>query len=170
MKPCLVTATLICLALLMATCQPAAEQPDPAAQAAKQAEDVAAIKSLGQEFGAAYKSGDASSAAALYTDDAILMPPNGPEVVSKEAIQSWYQTVFDQFTTEMALSVHEVKVAGDWAFDRGSYTFTRTPKAGGEPMQDNGKYVVIDKKQPDRSWKIYLDIWNSDRPLPGASE
>ncbi|MEE8586821.1 MAG: hypothetical protein V3T83_18425 [Acidobacteriota bacterium] len=65
----------------------------------------------------------------------------------------------------------EVEVAGDWAFDRGTYTITLTPKAGGEPVfEDEAKYLTITKRQPDGSWKIYRTISNSDRPLPGAPE
>ena len=170
MKSYLPTATLISLALLVAACQPAAEQPDPAAEAAQQAEDVAAIKNLDSKWNTAVNAGDAAALANLHTDDAIRMPPNQPAVVGKEAIQSSFQTIFEQFTGKLTLSPEEVEVVGDWAFARGTYAGTRTPKAGGEPTEDNGKYLAIFLRQPDGSWKHYRGIWNSDKPLPGTGE
>ena len=78
--------------------------------------------------------------------------------------------MLDQFTVKLIVEVLEVRVAGDWAFARMTYTETLTPKAGGEPTEDSGRWLVIYERQPDGAWKIYLEIWNSDRPLPGAGE
>ena len=170
MKSYLPTAALISLALIVAGCAPAPEQPEPAAEAPTQAEDVAAIKKLIDDYLAAANAGDVSAVAAFYTDDAIRMPPNAPAKIGKEAIQSDVQTQLDQFTIKLGLEVVEVEVAGDWAFGRGSHTITLTPKAGGEPTEDSGKWIEILKRQPDGAWKIYRLIWNSDQPLPGAGE
>ena len=38
----------------------------------------------------------------------------------------------------------------------------------GTPMGDFGKYATIWKKQPDGSWKVVLDIVNSDVPVTEA--
>jgi len=169
MKSYLPIATLICLALLAAACGPAAEQP--VAEAPSQAEDVAAIKALNPKAEAAFNAGDAAALADFFTDDAILMPANEPALVGKEAIQSWFQTIFDQFTFKWTASTEEVEVAGDWAFERSTSTFTVTPKAGGEPIfEDNTKDLNILKRQPDGAWKTYRSISNSNNPLPGAGE
>lgn len=156
------------LALTVAACGPAGEQP--AAEAASQADDVAAIKAGIGEILAAYNTGDAAAVAAFYTDDAIEFPPNAPATVGKEAIQLDIQTLFDQFTIKFGLEVVEVEVAGDWAFSRGSHTLTLTPKTGGEPTEDSGKWIEILKRQPDGGWKIYRNMYNSDQPLPGTGE
>jgi ketosteroid isomerase-like protein len=39
------------------------------------------------------------------------------------------------------------------------------PEGAPEPFQESGKYVVILQKQPDGSWLVVVDIWNSDLPL-----
>ena len=177
MKSYLPIAILISVALLATACQPAAEQPDPVAEAAKQAEDVAAIKQVFDDYIVAGNAGDAAAIAVCFTDDAILMPPNAPAVVGREAIQSSFQTGFERrptskFTVKTTLEVLEVEVAGDWAFIRAAGTFTRTPKAGGEPIRDTNtnKGLNIFKRQPDGAWKIHRLIYNSDLPLPGAGE
>jgi hypothetical protein len=36
--------------------------------------------------------------------------------------------------------------------------------AKGPPMQDYGKYTSIWRKQPDGSWKIIVDMFNTDAP------
>jgi ketosteroid isomerase-like protein len=59
-------------------------------------------------------------------------------------------------------------VAGDWAYDRGNYTLTVTPKPG-KPMEESGKYLAVCKRQPDGSWKISRLIYNSNNPPPGAA-
>ena len=170
MKSYLPTATLISLALLVAACQPVAEQPDPAAEAARRAEDVAAIKSLVDENIAAWNAGDAAAVAARCTNDAVLMPPNMPALIGKEAIQSGTQLIFDQITFNLTGKVLEVEIAGDWAFARMTYAETLTRKASGEPTEDAGKWLTIVKRQSDGSWKTYRDIWNSDKPVPGSGE
>ncbi len=130
--------------------------------------DVEAINSLRDDFIALDNASDAAGLASLYTNEAVLMPPNEAAVTGNQAIESWSQTSFDQFTTsELTLAPDEVEVVGDWAFERGTYMIALTPKADCEPMEDRGKYIVILRKQVDGSWKMAHDIWNSDNPAPG---
>ena len=169
MKSYVSTAALVSVALFVAGCQPAAEQPEPAAEVATQAEDVAAIEALADQYIASVASGDASALAALFTDDAVLMPPEAPVATGKEGVNSYYQPTFDQFTNRLTVSGDETQLLGDWAFRRGSYTVTRTPKAGGNSTEAGGKWLSICKRQPDGSWKIARHIWNwpAPPPLPG---
>ena len=130
--------------------------------------DKAAIRTLHDQTAAASNAGDL---AALFTDDAVFMPPNEPAVIGKEAIRTWAQGLFDQFTFEETVTTEEVQVAGDWGFTRVTYTAKVTPKAGGEPQEETGKCIYIVHRQPDGSWKYTRCIWNSDQPAPGpASE
>ncbi len=153
--------TLLSLLLIVA-CSPTAVEPVEEATEA----DVEAINSLRDEFIALDNAGDAAGLASLYTNDAVLMPPNESAVTGNQAIESWFQTTFDQFTIEFTLASDELEVVGDLAFDGGSYMIALTPKADGEPMEETGKYIIILRKQVDGSWKLVRDIWNSDSPLP----
>ena len=131
--------------------------------------DQAVIRTLGEQAVATLNTNDAAALAAFVTDDAVWMPPNEPAVSGKEAFESLYRAWFDQFICEVTSHpVEEIVVAGDWAFARGRYTLMLTPKAGGEPMQDSGKFIDIYQRQPDGSWKYARHIWNSDQPLPAA--
>jgi ketosteroid isomerase-like protein len=39
----------------------------------------------------------------------------------------------------------------------------------GKTVSDKGKYVTVWKKQKDGSWKVLLDVFNTDLPPTGAS-
>jgi ketosteroid isomerase-like protein len=82
-------------------------------------------------------------------------------------IRAWSQAFLAAFRATFALSVDEVQVAGDWAFERGAYRIGLTPRSGGAPIDDVGKYITIYARQPGDAWQIARDIWNTDNPLPG---
>ena len=96
------------------------------------------------------------------------MPPNAHANVGRDAIRPWVGGFLTAFRAEFALSVDEVHTAGEWAIERGAYTITLTPRSGGAPIDDSGKYITIYQAQRDGTWLMARDIWNSDRPLPGA--
>jgi len=39
------------------------------------------------------------------------------------------------------------------------------PLEGGPVVQDRGKGLHVYRRQPDGSWKLAQDIWNSDNPV-----
>lgn len=130
--------------------------------------DISGIDRLRDVHVAALNAGDADGWVACFANDAVQMPPHFAANASKAAIQGWSKGFLSMFGCRFSLSVDEVRAAADWAFERGRYDITLAPRAGGESMEDNGKYITIYQRQPDGSWKIARDIWNSDRPLPGA--
>ncbi len=144
--------------------------PPPVAEAPNHTADLAALKAIAEKYEAAYSAGDADALVDLHADDAIRMPPNAPSLMGKEAIRTAYQATFDQFTAKIKLTLEEVEFGVDEAFVRGVTAVMLTPKAGGEPVQDEGKYLSIRKKQPDGSWKIFRTIWNSNNPLADAGD
>ena len=116
---------------------------------------------------AAMNAGDPDAFAACFAEDGIQMPPNFGNNAGKAAIRGWIQGILNPFACRFSLSVDEIRVVADWAFERGRYTLTLAPRAGGEPMHDIGKHITIYQRQSDGSWKIARDIWNSDQPVPG---
>jgi uncharacterized protein (TIGR02246 family) len=149
---------------VMAGCTPAG---NPSQTAVKGEGDAKAINKLRDDFLMAWKAGDSARVADGYTQDAILLPQNGPPVTGKSAILTFEKNFFDQFTpTSFELSSEELQTLGDWAFDRGTYRFTVTPRTGGESVSDQGKYLVLLQRQSDGSWKVARDIDNSSNPRP----
>ena len=129
--------------------------------------DLEAIDGVRDEHVAALNAGDAEAWVAQFTDEAVQMPPNAPGNVGKPMIAAWSQAFLDQFRVQFALAVDEVRVLGEWAFERCGYTISLTSKAGGPSMQDIGKYITIYQRKPGHAWRMARDIWNSSNPPPG---
>ena len=161
---------VVCLlASVIACAQPVGESQEAVTMVEDTAEaDQEAINALRDQFLAAYNAADVPGVVACFTDDAVVMAPNEPAVEGSEALAEWQQAFFDLFAADLALSSEEVVVSGDWAFDRGTYTQFLTPASGGDAIQDRGKYLVALERQPDGSWKIAREVWNSNNPVPGT--
>ena len=166
-RMCLCAVALASM-LTFAGCQ-TAPAPEPKRDVAA---DITAIKALGEQFTVAYNSMDAAAMAATYADDAILMDQGQAPVEGKQAIQAWYEGMFKATVGKIVITVAftplETQVAGDWAYQRGNYTSTMTPKSG-KPMEISFKFLTIYKRQPDGSWKIYRDMSNTNTPPPSAA-
>ena len=129
--------------------------------------DTAAINDIWTMYASSLEAGDLSAWLSLWTENGVQMPPNEPPVIGKDQIQKQNAAAFDQFTFEMEITNEEIRVAGDWAFSRGTYTATFSPKNGAQPVLIDGKFMTILERQPDGSWKIHRDIFNSNVPLDG---
>ena len=130
------------------------------------AEDSQAIRAASKQWDDAFNRGDAAAVAALYTEEANLLPPNSPMIVDMEGIQAVFQAGFDAGVGDLQGTVIDLHVNGDMAHVVGKYTLTIQPEEG-EAISDNGKYVEIWKRENGR-WKIDVGIWNSSVPLPAA--
>ncbi len=128
--------------------------------------DLDAIDQGRSRHVAALNAGDAGAWAAEFAEDAVQMPPHFPANVGLKAIQGWSGGFLSMFRCHFSLDVDEIRVAGDWAIERGRYTIKLTPSGGGPAMDDVGKYITIYERQAKSSWKITRDIWNSDLPMP----
>jgi uncharacterized protein (TIGR02246 family) len=131
-------------------------------KAPDQASATAAINAIWKEYSASLNAGDIDRWVALWTEDGVQMPPDEPAVVGKERIRARNQAVADRFTFDIGITNEEVRTTGDWAFSRGTYKASLTPKAGGKQIPIDGKYMTILARQPDGSWKIHRDIFNSN--------
>ncbi len=164
MKKLLMIIPLVILLCFTFGCQQGEEVAEEVGVKALSDDDVAAIKASTEEFIQAVRSGDSAAFAAMYTEDAVFMPPNQPMVQGQAAIQTWMEEF--PAITKFNLTAVEIDGQGDLAFVRGTYSMTIAPEGAPEPIQDTGKYVEIRRKQPDGSWLMAVDIFNSDLPLP----
>ena len=164
--------TIIPLALLLCltfSCQKQGEEvAEEAGLGSLSDEDVAAIKSGTEAFLQAWRSSDGEAFAALYTVDAIVMPPNESIIQGRGAIKASNEA--SPPTIEADLTIEDIDGRGDLAYVRGTYSLTIQPEGAPEPIRDTGKYIEIRRKQQDGSWLIAIDIWNSDLPLPSEPQ
>jgi uncharacterized protein (TIGR02246 family) len=112
-----------------------------------------AIEAALRRYVAASNQGDAEALAALYTDDAMLLPPDHEAIQGREAIGAFWRQGTDEGLEVTTLTV---EVDGDLGYSVGRY---HLPPTDEEPA-DSGKYVMCLKRQRDGSWKLTADIWN----------
>jgi ketosteroid isomerase-like protein len=127
-------------------------------------DDIAAIDEVLVQYGVASSTGDLELYMSLHTDDTVKMGPDAPATYGKEELRASTKFLFDNFTIEGASYPEETQVHGDMGFTRGNYTLSIIPKAGGEPILVDGKYLTLCKRQADGSWKISHDCYNSNVP------
>jgi ketosteroid isomerase-like protein len=124
--------------------------------------DVETLNRLQKQVDAAIIRGDTERYVAFLTDDAVLLPPNGPPVTGKDAIRAWNEAMSRQFRIVSYAPVDdEVVVAGDWAFRRATVDWTIAPVAGSDAVRDSAKFIIIYRRLSDGSWRVARDIWNS---------
>jgi uncharacterized protein (TIGR02246 family) len=132
------------------------------AEAAIRAADAAGLK--------AAQAKDVAGATANYANDASWLPPHAPIVQGKEAIRSgWAQFLaIPGLKIEWQMTKVDVSRAGDMAYTLYKYEMTMDAP-NGSPIHDTGKDMAVWAKQPDGTWKIVADTFNSDMPLPSAT-
>ncbi|HUF47351.1 MAG TPA: SgcJ/EcaC family oxidoreductase [Vicinamibacterales bacterium] len=157
-------ATLALVAAL-AACAPA-PPPDTTDTTA---EDTAAINALRDGWSAAYNAADADALANSYTEDTVRMSANEPSQVGRVAVRDGFLAEFGAGQGTATIRSDEMRLMGDWAFDRGTFSVSIVPAAGGDPVMAEGRYLVLLHKQADGSWKIARGMDNSATPLPMAA-
>ncbi|MBW2241518.1 MAG: DUF4440 domain-containing protein [Deltaproteobacteria bacterium] len=127
------------------------------------ADDVRSeIEAANEMFEAAVSRSDGPGVAALYTDNAQLLPAQSDFVTGTEAIGEFWQAVFDSGLKGVSLVTLEVEDHGDTAYEVGKLEL----RDGGGKVLDRAKYVVIWKKE-GTSWKLHRDIWTTSVvPVP----
>jgi len=115
----------------------------------------------------AMKANDPVALGRLVTDDVVLMPPHSQPVVGRQGVIDWFATIVSQTRTKsVEIRQREVTLAGELAIERGSFTWRVAPAPGGSEVDDQGSFLAIWQRQPDGSWKVTRNIWNSTLPLP----
>ena len=136
------------------------------APAMSQAGAADAVKAVADSYVKATLAGDAKAIAALYTEDAVEMPPNQPMIKGRAAIQAYYEKEMasGMKVNSFTLTHLDTHAAGERGYDVGTYRQSVTPK-GAAPVSDSGKYTVIVKRS-GTGWQVAYAIYNSDQPPP----
>lgn len=131
------------------------------------AQTKADIDAANRKFVAAFTAGDAAGVAALYTENATLMPPGSPVMAGRKAIEAFWAGGIKAGLKNISLEALTVESHGKTGREIGRFAFD-APTPGGAPGQSGamahveGKYVVIWKKV-GKAWKLDVDIWNMDK-------
>lgn len=120
------------------------------------------IEAANARYVDALKRADTTGAAAYYADDAVSLPQNQEARRGHAAIAKGLgEDARAMRVTDAKFTTEDVMVGGDLAVETGAYDIT-LQRTTGEDIKDNGKYITVWKRQPDGSWKIVRDIYNSN--------
>lgn len=117
----------------------------------------------GAEFARAYNAGDADALAAMYADDAVLLPPDKPAISGHDAILAFAKSD----TTEAKQAGMSLEIdpgmsgsSGNLGWHSGAFRM----KAADGSNAGTGKYVEVWERRNGK-WLMIRDAWNMDAPM-----
>lgn len=150
-------------AALLAGCALFATSPSFAQSVTKEIE--AANARFEQEFA----KGNAAALARMYTDKAVVLPPESDVVIGREAIQAFWEGAIRSGVKNLTLKAVQVDELGTAAAKEiGRFTLD-VPAPQNRLAKIEGKYVVVWLKVGE-DWKLDADIWNMNAPAKAASQ
>jgi uncharacterized protein (TIGR02246 family) len=123
------------------------------------AQDKAAIEKLNDAWTTAFNKGDTAAVAAMYTEDAYVLPPGVEMIKGRANIEAFWRQAAQQMGDAKLTTLDVLPLGPEAAREVGTVTL----KTKSQPSQEiSGKYVVVWRKiGPD--WKLATDIWNSNK-------
>ena len=110
-----------------------------------------------RKFGTAVAGKDYAGLAALYTESAKVLPPDGPIVSGRPAIEEFWRSAANALgLTEATLKTVDLEVSADVACEVGE---AKLKLAAGQTVAV--KYLVVWMKGSDGYWRLHRDIWNN---------
>lgn len=158
-------ALLLCAAV--AGCRSAAPPADAAGGPPHLAPaDEAQILTADSLFTVGTNTGNVDQVAAIYAEDAVLLPPNAPPVKGRAAIREFWNGLLQAYAVVITVGTDRIEGRGDLAYVVGHYRFETTPKAKGTPAMppEDGKFLEVFKRQPDGQWRYAVDMYSSNAP------
>ena len=138
-------------AILLTACQSVAKDLSP--------QDRDAIELSSKKWVETFNQNDWEELAALFTPDAILMPPNGLAVEGRDAIAKWEKANETGF--RIAFKLEAIEGQDDLAYVRGRSCVFIPDGTGGYGV-DVGKFLEVRKQDSNGAWLIEADIFNSN--------
>lgn len=118
-----------------------------------------AQNSMAEAFGAR----DAARAAALYTDDACLMPDGLPSFTGRAAIAGFFGGAIEQGIVSARFTTQQVEGDETQVLEIGRYELFAALPNGERLCVDDGRYFVA-WRRVDGGWRIFRDMFNRDKP------
>jgi ketosteroid isomerase-like protein len=135
------------------------------AACAAPAPDVAAVRTgidaVWSAFEAAHLAGKGSAVATeFFSADAINSVPDAPDARGRAAIDTQFTAAYAAMkVTAVTHTTQDLDVAGDLAFERGTFVQTIVPGTAA-PQVQHARYFAVWKRQADGKWKCYRFLFN----------
>jgi ketosteroid isomerase-like protein len=140
------TFTAVAVVAAAGACSQQGSGPEANSEAADET-----ARQVHEAYVAAINTNDLDSLLAMLTEDVVYLAPNEPALVGKAAVRPWAAEYLKEFNIHWEKTSLEFVVAGEWAFERYSYTSTDTPHrhstGGGASVEDLGKGLSISPRR-----------------------
>jgi uncharacterized protein (TIGR02246 family) len=121
------------------------------------------VAKLNEAWLSAYKAADFDVLAALYADDAVVMPSGREPLQGRKAIRNFFAEDF-KYVPEHTMTSKSLRVeaSGTLLVDSGEYRYDGI-NTEGKPVHITGNYTTVFKKT-DGNWYTAIEIWNVRTP------
>lgn len=122
------------------------------------------IRRAVEEFTRAYNGGDLQNLTEIFAEDLIDVSAGEPTRTGEEARKDFEARVaatHAKFRPRLEIHIDELRVAGEWAYQRGSLLVTLIPKEGGDTSFIRQRYLEIWKRETSGKWKIAIEMDNT---------
>ena len=129
----------------------------------------AALLAAADAYHQAGSAQDTDAVAALYAADAVTLPPNQDVVSGVDGMRQFAEafTSLPNFSMSFGETVADIGAGGDIGYTLVD-TVIRSDDPNGNTVEDRVRDLHLWKKE-NGEWKVVVDIWNSELPLPAAS-
>ena len=159
-------ALLVCVSALLAACSPPAP-PTVAPTAQSAAADEQDIREFLHHIEQIFDASDLEAAASVFTDDAVISAHGAPDAIGNAAIRELYAAAMAQVKLGARFNTEEIRVLGDLAYERGTYTLTVSDKATGQVLSTAvNRHIHVLQRQPGGGWKTWRMMTNSPTATP----
>ncbi|MBC6605379.1 SgcJ/EcaC family oxidoreductase [Hymenobacter sp. BT188] len=124
--------------------------------------DKAAIEKVITAYRDALKEANAGKVVALYTKDAVLMPPGAPTAVGQEQVKATYEYVFNAIKLDINFTIDDIAVNGNNAIVRSTSKGTAVVNANGQSAPEENRELFVFQKVSGQ-WKIARYMYNKTK-------
>lgn len=133
----------------------------PLSLVAQTDKDMKAIKEVVKQYEDALNSNSLDGVVAVFTLDAMVLPPDAPAASGHRAIREQYETVTDPGTSiDITLEIQELILSDDiayiWSLNYGKIKFE-----GGDESPIDSKSLIVLQKTID-GWKVSRYMFNNN--------
>jgi len=123
------------------------------------AQSKAAIQKLNDAWTAAFNKGDGQAVAAMYAENAYVLPPGGDMIQGRDKIAAFWTDAVQKLGDVKLTTVDIVRLGRSAALEIGTVSL----KTKGDQSQAiEGKYAVV-WREIDGQWLLASDIWNANK-------
>jgi ketosteroid isomerase-like protein len=160
------TACAVVSFSLLAACNQSGSvsQQGAVAGAAADAAAQVAIRAQNDRWARYTNAAQADSFPALFTADAVMMPPNVPPVTVHDSIAARVKALMLPNGT-LTLDNQSIVVSGAVAIVRGKFAYISPAQGKNPAIELHGSYMEHFHHVGDQ-WLIAENIWNTDAPPP----